>query len=74
MIWSKYAIDYSKGLDIIDYETNIIYTDDEAKKLDKEIQHRLILQPRKIGAWVYTLEECKQIMKEKENDKRNNGN
>ena len=74
MIYSKYSINYSKGFDLVDYITNKIYNEEEAKKLDSKTKSRLILQPRKIGTWVLTIDECNRIMKEKKNDKRNNGN
>jgi len=58
MIWSNKAIDYSKGVDIIDWKTKKIYTEEKA-------QH-----PRKIGTWVLTIEECSKILKERRKNER----
>ena len=51
-IWNKDAIDYSYGVDIVDLITNTIYTDEQARKLSKEIQSRLILRGRVVGCLV----------------------
>ena len=51
-IYSKYAIDYLKGIDIYDPLTKKIYTQKEAQILPKTIKIRLINKPRKIGCYV----------------------
>ena len=50
--WSKLAIDYSKGIDITDYLTGIVYTEEEAHKQPLEIRKRLTNVGRVIGCWV----------------------
>ena len=51
-IWNPDAIDYSLGVDITDVLTGMVYTQEQAEKLDREIQHRLVNRGRKIGCWV----------------------
>ena len=51
-IYSKVAIDYSAGIDIVDYETGKVYTDEEARLQPEEVRSRLVMKPRKIGCWV----------------------
>lgn len=63
MIYSKVAIDYSKGMVIFDPITNNTYTDKQAKELGPDIKQRLILKPNKIGCKVHTIKELEELMK-----------
>ena len=58
-VWNPFAIDYSKGVDITDLVTGKVYTNEQAKQLPKEIQTRLVLKGRVIGAFVEDIEEKK---------------
>jgi len=51
-VWSQFAIDYSKGIDIYDPVEKKIYTDSEARQAPREIQTRLINKPRVVGCYV----------------------
>jgi len=55
-VWNPVAIDYSKGVDIYDPIENKIYTDSEARQTSKEIQSRLTMRGRVIGAFVEGVE------------------
>jgi len=61
MIWNPYAIDYAKGVDIVDEVTGKIYTEEQAKAAHPNIRHRLTLRGRVIGCYVYTIEELEAI-------------
>lgn len=65
-IYSPYAIDYNEGTYIYDPIENMIYSDEQAKLAPKEIQRRLLIKPRKIGAYVMTLEECDYHLSKRE--------
>jgi len=64
-IWCPNAIDYAAGVDITDYKTGIVYTEEEAlmlQAMDNPIVHRLLNKGRKIGCWLKTAEELKTIL------------
>jgi hypothetical protein len=65
MIWNPDAIDYSKGVDIYDPETDTVYTDEQAKTQPKEIRTRLLLRGRSTGCWVLDLDVLERIKNEK---------
>ena len=54
IIYSKDAIDYSKGVQIYDPDTGLYYTEEEARALTQIRRKRLILKPRKVGCYVRT--------------------
>jgi len=51
-VWNPNAIDYSKGVDITDYLTGIVYIEEEAYKQPPEIRARLTNKGRVIGCWL----------------------
>jgi len=53
MIWNKDAVDYSKGVRIVDCLTGFEYSEAEARRQSVEVKKRLILTPNKVGCWVY---------------------
>ena len=66
MIYSS-VCDDPNSMVILDLVTGITYTDEEAKRQDKDIRSRLVNHCTKQGFYVLTIEECKEIQL---NDKR----
>ena len=67
-IWSEEADDWDAGADIVDPVTEKIYSSEKAKRLPAAILQRLINRVRKRGCFVMTVEECKQILQERERE------
>ena len=63
LVWNPVAIDYSLGVDIYDPITDTIYTEKEANVCSGDIKSRLVNKPRKIGCWVMTTEEAREVLK-----------
>ena len=67
-VWNPKAIDYNKGLDIVDPKTKKVYTEEEARQQPQEIKSRLIMKARKIGCWVMTAEESRECLDKRKGD------
>lgn len=62
-VWNPFAIDYSQGVDIFDPKEERYYTDSEARQAPKEVQSRLTLKGRVIGAFVDGIEDKKDVLR-----------
>ena len=65
-ITNPYAIDYDAPVKIVDPLSKRVYTQEEAEKASYDVQRRLTIVGTKIGCQVYTIEEARKIMREKE--------
>ena len=51
-VWNSFAINYDEGVDYVDVDTELWYSEEELKHVPVEVRKRVTVRGRSFGAWV----------------------